>query len=429
LKRYLALVVAVALTACSGESVARSFAPNAPVAADLPPGENGYIPLRMANAIRPVCPPAPPGMMRCLALERVDLRQGDAAAQKKPLGYAPGDLRAAYNISASSGKGATIGIIAAYGYTTAASDLAIYRSQFHLPPCTTSDGCLKIVNENGGAPPVKTDAGWDFEQALDLDAASAICPKCKLLLVEGRNQKTVTLYTGARTAARAGVTLVSMSFVQLETTVNNDAYFISGPTYVGGSGDSGGGTVVGGPAQPCSFVNVVCVGGTRLTRAANARGWSEVVWNDFTSRACGGLSCGATGSGCSRIVPKPAWQAKGNPSCKNRAAADVSANASPLTPIAIYTTTAGGWTAAGGTSAATPMIAAMIALAGNGRKTNVPQLIWSKSARTNFNDVTIGNNVSSPYGPCASNVIYICKARVGYDGPTGWGTPNGTGGL
>jgi hypothetical protein len=40
--------------------------------------------------------------------------------------------------------------------------------------------------------------------------------------------------------------------------------------------------------------------------------------------------------------------------------------------------------------------------------------------KTDLNDITKG----SDGGPCTPG--YLCKERKGYDGPTGWVTPNGT---
>src|SRR5436190_1822538 len=67
---------------------------------------------------------------------------------------------------------------------TAEADLKVYRKTFGLKPCTTANGCFRKVNQSGGSTPPGTDVGWAEEISLDLDMASAICPNCKLLLVE-----------------------------------------------------------------------------------------------------------------------------------------------------------------------------------------------------------------------------------------------------
>jgi subtilase family serine protease len=72
----------------------------------------------------------------------------------------------------------------------------------------------------------------------------------------------------------------------------------------------------------------------------------------------------------------------------------------------------------GGTSVSSPIIAAVYALAGNGAGINDASFAYSHSS--SLFDVTRGKN-----GACGSS--YLCTAKAGYDGPTGLGTPNGTG--
>jgi subtilase family serine protease len=154
--------------------------------------------------------------------------------------------------------------------------------------------------------------------------------------------------------------------------------------------------------------------------------WTQSAWNTLKLDECGG-SCGATGSGCSEIVPKPTWQHDSG--CKMRSESDVSAVADVTTPVWIYSTDpgVGGWAGFGGTSASAPIISGIFALAGNATKVSQPQGIWSHGGTSAFTDVTKGTNfVTGIGGPCASSAKYICTSGKGYDGPTGWGTPNGT---
>ncbi|MBV8374848.1 MAG: peptidase S8 [Candidatus Eremiobacteraeota bacterium] len=431
--RAAALLAAFALSACAGAGVG-----NPPASSALKGSlRAGYYPLVAPGAVRRLCPqPARPDEMECYALERVDLRQGEVRPGVLPLGYSPSDLRSAYAIADSGGNGVTVAIVDAYAYPTAAHDLATYRAAFKLPPCDASNHCLRIVGQHGGAPPKKANANWDGEQALDLDMVSAVCPNCRILLVESKDGLNRNLYAGVATAHRLGAVTISNSYGGRETQPSNPIFAGPGSTYVAGAGDDGGGlSDHGGPAQPCTLPNVVCVGGTELIpaglngvrRSKSARSWSEVTWNDETLDLCNG-PCGATGSACSKLVAKPSWQTDNG--CTARSAADLAIDASVLTPVAIYCRCAGGWTAAGGTSVGSPVIAAMIALAGNGDTTNVPAKIWSAQGSSAFNDVTQGTNVYKPVtGPCASSIAYICVAGAGYDGPTGWGSPNGLSAL
>jgi hypothetical protein len=149
---------------------------------------------------------------------------------------------------------------------------------------------------------------------------------------------------------------------------------------------------------------VTAVGGTSLTRSNGV--YSETAWS-------------GAGSGCSAYVPKPTWQKDAG--CSRRTVADVAAVADPNTGVRIFT--AGGWWVFGGTSVASPIVAAVYALAGS----TVPERNSRPYGSTpgNFRDVTSGSN-----GRCgAPQVRYLCTAVSGYDGPTGLGTPRGVGGF
>ena len=126
------------------------------------------------------------------------------------------------------------------------------------------------------------------------------------------------------------------------------------------------------------------------------------------------------GSGCSRYDAKPSWQttpaARGAPS-------PTSPRSPTRTPASPSTTHATGarrldWSF-GGTSASAPIIAGVYALAGNAGAATLPARTRTPTPASLF-DVTTGSN-----GSCAA--AYLCTAGAGYDGPTGLGTPNGTG--
>ncbi|HYV66127.1 MAG TPA: hypothetical protein VE964_07780, partial [Myxococcales bacterium] len=92
---------------------------------------------------------------------------GRPAATAGPTGYNPADLIAAYNLPATGGAGQTIAIVDAFDDPNAESDLAVYRSTFGLPPCTTANGCFRKVNQSGGSTPPAANTGWAEEISLD----------------------------------------------------------------------------------------------------------------------------------------------------------------------------------------------------------------------------------------------------------------------
>jgi subtilase family serine protease len=316
-----------------------------------------------------------------------------------PAGYGPSDLRSAYKVTSNGSPTYTIAIVDAYGYPNAEADLAAYRSQYGLPACTTANGCFKKVSQTGGTNYPRTDVGWGQEQALDLDMASAMCPSCKILLVQASSASYSALATATNYAA-AHANAVSNSYGGSESGSGSyeNAYNHAGKAVTVSSGDSGYGVQF-----PASSPHVTAVGGTSLTRASNSRGWAETVWN-------------GAGSGCSATYAKPTWQNDGN--CARRTVADVSAVADPNTGVAVYgpiTARRSGWMVFGGTSVAAPLIAGVYGASGG--PTTYGQDPYNNAG--SLFDVTSGSN-----GSCGGS--YLCSGAAGYDGPTGLGTPNGT---
>ena len=348
------------------------------------------------------------GTARCFAHvvtdargEEKDGKAGNASPLAVPSGYGPTDLRSAYKITTNGTT--TIAIVDANGYSNAESDLAVYRAQYGLPACTTANGCFKKVNQNGvqGNYP-RDDTGWAQESALDLDMASAMCPGCKLVLVEASSATSANLATAVNTAAgMPGVTVISNSYGGSETGSASyaSAYNHPGKAITVSSGDSGYGV-----SFPASAPTVITVGGTHLVRDSSARGWGESAWS-------------SGGSGCSSIYAKPSFQK--DALCTNRMEADVSAVGDPATGVAVYGPTSrrgAGWLVFGGTSVSAPLIGGIYGVTGH-----TPTGAASIYANTaSLNDVTAGTN-----GTCGGT--YFCSAGAGYDGPTGNGTPNGPG--
>ena len=360
-------------------------------------------PQAAASAAR-VCPDNAPGTAHCHAWIRTDVR-----ASAAPSGFAPSDLQSAYNLTSASstnGVGATVAIVDAYDDPNAESDLGVYRAQFGLPPCTTANGCFRKANQSGGTKYPRTNGGWAQEISLDLDMVSAICPNCHILLVEASSASFSNLSTAVNYAASVpGVVAISNSYGGSEfgsEVSSQSSYNHPGIAVTASSGDNGYGVQF-----PAASAYVTAVGGTSLTRTqGTARGWSETVWS-------------GSGSGCSAYIAKPAWQT--DPGCANRTVADVAADADPNTGVSVYDSFAyqgsSGWLVFGGTSVASPIIASTYALAGNTGSIQYASSAYSHPAA--LNDVTSGSN-----GSCGT---YLCTGQVGYDGPTGNGTPNGTG--
>jgi subtilase family serine protease len=270
--------------------------------------------------------------------------------------------------------------------------------------------------------------GWGEEIDLDIEMASAVCPQCKILLVEAKTASFSDLGTAENRAVSLGATAVSNSYAGPESIFSPffDSYYThSGVAITAASGDSGYGS-----AYPASSPNVIAVGGTTLTLDPTTRArTSETAWS-------GG------GSWCSDAFAQPAWQAglvTSDPSgfvCANRTVADVAADADPQTGVSVYDSYGSGgnnWYQFGGTSVSTPLIGSLFALAGDATHNSAypNPARWLYTHRSALFDVTAGynGNATNDCYPNTSDPQYLCHAQPGYDAPTGLGTPNGLSGF
>lgn len=385
------------------------------------PADAGVSGPAQASAVRS-CPAPPSGFASCFALVRTDGKPPGSGKGKPPpspppptsgptSGLFPADLQSAYNLPSSTAGGGTVAIIDAYDDPNAEADLGVYRSQFNLPPCTTANGCFRKVNQNGGTSYPRANGGWAQEISLDLDMVSAICPNCKILLVEAKSASFADLGAAVTYAASvSGVVAISNSYGGSDASDANYGQYYDWPriAVTVSSGDNGYGV-----QYPASSTYVTAVGGTTLpytksSPTALATFGTETVWS-------------GAGSGCSAYNVKPSWQT--DTGCGNRTVADVAAVADPNTGVAVYDSYSyqglSGWLVFGGTSVASPIIASVYALAGNAASVPYPSSL-PYAATSGLNDVSSGSN-----GSCTP--AYLCTGEVGYDGPTGLGTPNGTG--
>ncbi|HEU5002781.1 MAG TPA: S53 family peptidase [Actinomycetota bacterium] len=375
--------------------------PSSTPAPILPPGLAGLASAR-------VCSDPGPGEASCTARVIVD-GHGAPLTNANPVGYGPTQFQSAYNLTAAAAtNGGTIALVDAYDNPYAESNLATYRSTEGLPPCTTANGCFKKVKMTRFGRGPSGNSGWGLEESLDLDAASAVCPKCSLVLVEAYSASFTDLGNAENTAASLGAKSISNSYGGNDGAGESayDSYYNHpGVAITASTGDTGFQI-----EYPSSSPYVTAVGGTTLQTSTNARGWVESAWN-------------SGGSGCSKGESQPTWQAAVSTLtavCAMRATADVSADANPNTGAAVYDTYGyGGWILVGGTSLASPLVAGVYALAGNTASVTNSSYPYLHGTSANLNDVTSGTN-----GSCGNA---LCTAGAGWDGPTGLGTPNGTG--
>lgn len=334
-----------------------------------------------------------------------------------PTGYSPAQIRAAYDIDgitlsggvAGDGTGETIAVVDAYDDPDIASDLSAFDAEYGL------SAPASFTVDNLGA--TTTDAAWALETALDVEWAHAIAPGASIVLVEAASDDLASLFDAVRSAADiAGVSVVSMSWGTNEFAgeTQYDSLFSTpaghtGITYVAASGDNAS---TSGISYPSASPDVLAVGGTTLNLSASGSYLSESAWNDTTG-------------GFSQYESIPSYQVAtleaAGLDASARTTPDVSLDGDPDTGYAVYDSVtyegSSGWFDVGGTSAATPAWAGLVAIAnqglatvGQGTLTTTDLLddLYSLPS-SDFNDITTGSNGYS--------------ATAGYDLATGLGTP------
>ncbi|HUC88683.1 MAG TPA: S53 family peptidase [Candidatus Paceibacterota bacterium] len=316
---------------------------------------------------------------------------------KKPNGLSPAQIKSAYNLPSSGGKGAIV-IIGAYDDKTIEKDLNDFSAEFNLPSCTAANGCFE---KHKMASAVKSDSGWAMETSLDIEWAHAIAPQAKILLVEATTPSGANLLKAVDYAAsRKDASAISMSWggAEFPEELSLDSHFnsVSGAPFFASSGDNGAGA-----SWPASSPDVIGVGGTSISFKANGSFNKETAWS-------------GSGGGVSAYEKEPVYQNGYSITKANgmRAIPDVSYNADPVSGFSIIKN--GRWYVVGGTSAGAPQWAGITAL-GSGIKND--QLYADKTGGNNakyFRDITSGSN-----GDCK----YYCDARKHYDYITGLGSP------
>jgi subtilase family serine protease len=355
-------------------------------------------------------------------------------------------MHTAYNIPTGlDGTGQTIVIVDAYGSPTVRQDLQVFDATFGLP-----DPVLNIIYP-GGKPvynPLQhhNETSWAEETSLDVQWAHAIAPGATIDLVIAANNGGDVLNNAVRYAInhRLG-SVISLSWGSPEAAINgggnniqvlqahqnflaakaaNISVFVS-------SGDFGASNQdpIANAQYPASDPLVTSVGGTNLFMDDSGAYQSEDVWNDTDPSLCP-FGCtdgvfGATGGAPSKLFPAPAFQQalSGN---AMRSTSDVGYNASVYTAVMVYLGFLGdnsGLYFFGGTSEGSPQWAAITALANEANGAPLGYLnpaLYAIAAggnySSNFHDVTVGQNAwfTQPGFP----------AQIGYDYPTGIGSPD-----
>ncbi len=322
------------------------------------------------------------------------------------------DMRAAYyEGTALTGAGQSLGLLEYYG--TDLADLTTYYTNAHQ----TNTVPITLISTDGTSVNCLASQGCDdTEQTIDMTQALGMAPGlAHLQMYIGSTDSAI--FNGMATGSPLCAQLSSSWTWRPADPTTDDPYFqqfaAQGQNYFQAAGDSSKWNSRS-EIWPADNQYVTSVGGTDLTTASAGGPWaSETVWSD----GGGGISPNG--------VAIPSWQVTTAAGCSNcsqtlRNGPDVSAN-SNFTFYVCADQTACSANNYGGTSFATPMWAAYLALANEyaahqGDPTygfinpTLYRLGLSASYTTVFHDITSGSNGYS--------------ATVGYDLASGWGSPN-----
>jgi subtilase family serine protease len=381
-----------------------------------------------ATGIQDACGSAPAGQVRCEAQIVVSGAKAQPVRPKvdhittgthshavghvvattgvgEPQPATPLYLQQAYDLtalSATQGANQTVAVVDAYNDPSVAADLSTFRADSGLPACTTASGCFRVLNELGTTMPLPADdTGWSVEESLDVDAVSALCPNCKIVLVEANATDNTDMQAAIQAAVGAGANIISNSWsAEAKASPFSSDLTYPGVSILAAAGDDGTASY-GQSAYPAALPNVTAVGGTTLSRsAAGPRGFVESAWDN-------------TGSGCDTYESAPLWQSQPQTGCSGRAYNDISADGDPRTGLDVYDSQDGGWLEVGGSSLAAPLAAGFEAVTGVSGTT--PQ--WAYTDQSLLNGVDSGSN-----GSCGT---LICNAATGWNGPGGVGSISG----
>ncbi len=266
------------------------------------------------------------GKPSCLALQ--GLKNGmvpPPCAPSTSCGYTAQQLEAAYNLTSKlgNGSGTKVAVIEAGDLSSAATDVATYRTQYGLG--TASFFKYNETGQQSNYPPSCGNYGWCLETALDIDMVSASCPKCTIYLMEAKGG--INDFEAAEAeAVTLGATIMSNSWLCPGSSNCGDTNFPNyfntpGMAYLASTGDSAYGNI-GGPSV---LGTVIGAGGTQLHLSGST--YTETIWSDA------GAGCGdAAHVGTS--VAKPSWQH--DPSCSFRTDGDVSSESGCSPGVAVY---------------------------------------------------------------------------------------------
>ncbi|HEY1420080.1 MAG TPA: S53 family peptidase [Candidatus Dormibacteraeota bacterium] len=357
-----------------------------------------------------------------------DYRQARSFAVP-PGGMAPNDIIDFYNLkplrdAGLDGTGQTI-VLPEIDDLPNLTDLNKFAAMYRLPPY---DSLLTIKRDPSWGTPEKPQG----ETVLDLEILHEIAPGAKLVIYlsapdfghgDRAFDQMVTDHLGSIISESLGACEPDTpSGHRNNYATIEDRAVALGMSHFVATGDNGaytcGQDVNPAGSFPSTLPTVTAVGGTSLFDSKQGTYFKETAWGSPLDQSGGG-------GGASQFYPAPDFQKSETQAAGHgmRQVPDVAADADPATGFHIIF--GGQEGQAGGTSAATPLWAATVALINQDLKKKGlhevgfanPAIYWmgensAKFSARPFHDVTTGNNLAYDAG-------------TGWDFATGWGSMDG----
>lgn len=334
------------------------------------------------------------------------------------IGYTPCQILNAYKLNEihfpnnqTPGFNVNISIIIPFSNPNLQNDLNQFCSIYNIVPPT-----LNIISVKPNTP---TSSDWITESCIDTQWITTIAPGANITVVQAFSSSVLDLVDAVKYAENLIPTpdIISMSwgFQEFPNITKFDIFKKKNIIYLSASGDQNQ------VQYPSSDPNVIAVSATNLYVNANCSYNTEIAWSD-------------SGCGFSKYFKIPKYQSDNIPHIKSefRSISDISIEGGNETGCVIYDSTASGLTTGSGTSLSTPIIAGLFALAVQFRNFYKKPKLGSAVSNGKYcvqnilystlNNLKIYNNIFHDIVQGSSGTF---KTKIGYDNPTGLGTPNG----
>jgi kumamolisin len=356
--------------------------------------------------------------------------------------YTPAELATRYNFPPGDGTGQTVGLLE-FGGGYFPNDLNNFCTLAKISTPT-------VVPISVDGTSTSAEDGAEGEVMLDIEVVAGVCPKATIAVyfaqwgergwlkaldaaIHGTKQKPSVLSVSWGSPEDTDI-WTNQAMVQVNETLKDGA--LAGVTVCISAGDDGSSDADGdGLAHadfPASSPYVLAVGGTTIPKKGAPL--PDLVWFEGNGlRQQNNPNSGSSGGGVSTIFPRPAWQqgidiTSVNPhAIVGRCLPDLAANAD-WTASPYLLCVDNGAQGNGGTSAASPLVAGLIARINGGPGASSPvgyltPLLYQAGPNGHPLGLSVCDDVVS--GQNATAHVGGYSAQIGYDAVSGWGTPNG----